>query len=117
MKRRVGSCYQRSLMSTLPHEDPRCIEENDPLVTLVIEGKPRGVSSITVARMLPAAKRRMIGPFIFLDHMGPVELSPGVGFDVRPHPHIGLSTVTYFFQGENVHRDSLGTVQKNFPEI
>jgi redox-sensitive bicupin YhaK (pirin superfamily) len=57
----------------------------------------------------------MIGPFIFLDHMGPVELAPGVGFDVQPHPHIGLSTVTYFLAGENVHRDSLGTVQTNAP--
>ncbi len=102
-------------MSTYPHHDPACLDEAAPLVDLVIEGKPRGVDSITVARLLPAAQRRMIGPFIFLDHMGPVELAPGVGFDVRPHPHIGLSTVTYFLQGENVHRDSLGTVQTNVP--
>jgi redox-sensitive bicupin YhaK (pirin superfamily) len=82
---------------------------------LVIEGQPRGVGTITVARVLPTRKRRMVGPIIFLDHMGPVELAPGAGFDVRPHPHIGLSTVTYFLAGENVHRDSLGTVQVNRP--
>lgn len=70
---------------------------------------------MTVVRMLPSPRRRMIGPFVFLDHMGPVELAPGVGFDVPPHPHIGLSTVTYFIAGENVHRDSLGTVQVNRP--
>jgi redox-sensitive bicupin YhaK (pirin superfamily) len=80
-------------------------------VELVIEGRPRDVGSLTVARVLPSAKRRMVGPFIFIDHMGPVELAPGVGFDVRPHPHIGLSTVTYLFAGEQVHRDSLGNEQ------
>jgi len=84
-------------------------------IELVIEGRPRPVGTMTVARLLPSPRRRMIGPFIFLDHMGPVELPPGVGFDVKPHPHIGLSTVTYFLAGENVHRDSLGTVQPNAP--
>lgn len=84
-------------------------------VELVLEGKPRGVGTITVARLLPAAQRRLVGPFIFLDHMGPVTLAPGAGFDVLPHPHIGLSTVTYFLAGENVHRDNLGTVQINRP--
>jgi redox-sensitive bicupin YhaK (pirin superfamily) len=81
----------------------------------VIEGRPRGVGSTTVARLLPSPRRHTVGPFIFLDHLGPVELAPGVGFDVRPHPHIGLSTVTYFLAGANVHRDSLGTVQVNRP--
>jgi len=84
-------------------------------IELVIEGRARDVGTITVARLLPSPRRRMVGPFIFVDHMGPVELAPGVGFDVRPHPHIGLSTVTYFLAGENVHRDSLGTVQVNRP--
>ena len=65
----------------------------------MIEGRARPVGSITVARLLPALHRRMVGPFIFIDHMGPVEIPPGVGFDVRPHPHIGLSTVTYFLAG------------------
>jgi redox-sensitive bicupin YhaK (pirin superfamily) len=102
-------------MSTLPDHDPRCIDEGSRAIELVIEGRPRGVDSITVARLLPAPQRRMVGPFIFVDHMGPVTVPPGVGFDVRPHPHIGLSTVTYFLDGENVHRDSLGSVQKNVP--
>jgi redox-sensitive bicupin YhaK (pirin superfamily) len=103
-------------MSTLPANDPECVAAAaDHAIDLVVEGRPRGVGTITVARLLPAAKRRMVGPFIFLDHMGPIVLEPGVGFDVRPHPHIGLSTVTYFLAGENVHRDSLGTVQVNRP--
>jgi redox-sensitive bicupin YhaK (pirin superfamily) len=64
-----------------------------------------------VRRVLPAAQRRMVGPFVFFDHMGPTVLRAGTGLDVRPHPHIGLATVTYLFEGEIVHRDSLGTVQ------
>ena len=64
-----------------------------------------------VRRALPDAKRRTIGPFVFFDEMGPTRLAPGHGLDVRPHPHIGLATVTYLFEGEIMHRDSLGTVQ------
>src|ERR1041384_6137570 len=103
-------------MSTLPANEPRCADPSDVrAIELVIEARPRDVGTVTVARVLPSPKRRMVGPFIFLDHMGPVVLEPGAGFDVRPHPHIGLSTVTYLFAGENVHRDSLGTVQVNRP--
>ncbi|PJI39110.1 pirin family protein [Ferrovibrio sp.] len=65
----------------------------------------------TVRRVLPYAKRRHVGPFVFFDHMGPVQFAPGQGLDVRPHPHIGLATVTYLFEGEIMHRDSLGVVQ------
>jgi redox-sensitive bicupin YhaK (pirin superfamily) len=65
----------------------------------------------TVRRALPAIKARGVGPFIFLDEMGPVEFAPGQGLDVRPHPHIGLATVTYLFDGAIEHRDSLGTMQ------
>ncbi len=64
-----------------------------------------------VRRALPAAERRMVGPFIFLDQMGPTVLRPGVGLDVRPHPHIGLATVTWLIEGEILHRDSLGNIQ------
>src|SRR3954454_9125270 len=64
-----------------------------------------------VRRALPDARRRSVGPFVFFDQMGPVALAPGNGLDVRPHPHIGLATVTYLFEGEILHRDSLGTVQ------
>lgn len=86
-----------------------------PAIELVIEGRARDLGGFVVARVLPAPHRRMVGPFVFLDHFGPVELAPGAGFDVRPHPHIGLSTVTYGLAGENVHRDNLGTVQLNRP--
>jgi redox-sensitive bicupin YhaK (pirin superfamily) len=65
----------------------------------------------TVRRVLPYAKRRMVGPFVFFDHFGPTVFRNGQGLDVRPHPHIGLATVTYLFEGEILHRDSLGTVQ------
>jgi redox-sensitive bicupin YhaK (pirin superfamily) len=85
------------------------------LVDVIVEGKPRPVGSMTVARVLPSLRRRAVGPFVFVDHMGPITLDPGVGFDVRPLPHIGLSTVTYFYEGENVHRDSLGNVRTNVP--
>jgi redox-sensitive bicupin YhaK (pirin superfamily) len=64
-----------------------------------------------VRRVLPSSKRRMVGPFVFLDEMGPVRLAPGAGLDVRPHPHIGLATVTYLFDGEILHQDSLGVRQ------
>jgi redox-sensitive bicupin YhaK (pirin superfamily) len=69
----------------------------------------------TVQRVLPAAQRRMVGPFVFFDQFGPVEFAAGRGIDVRPHPHIGLATVTYLFAGEIVHRDSLGFVQPIAP--
>lgn len=98
-------------------EDSDCIEcDAVSAVELIIDGRPRGVGTLQVARVLPSPKRRMLGPFTFLDHMGPAVLPPGQGFDVPPHPHIGLSTVTYFLEGENLHRDSLGTVQVNRAE-
>jgi len=64
-----------------------------------------------VRRALPSSQRRMVGPFVFFDQMGPTVLRAGTGLDVRPHPHIGLATVTYLFEGEIIHRDSLGTTQ------
>jgi redox-sensitive bicupin YhaK (pirin superfamily) len=64
-----------------------------------------------VRRALPSAHRRMVGPFVFFDQMGPTAFGPGNGLDVRPHPHIGLATVTYLLEGEILHRDSLGSVQ------
>lgn len=68
-----------------------------------------------VRRLLPAASQRAIGPFIFFDHMGPVDVRPSDNFDVRPHPHINLATVTYLFEGAMMHRDSLGSVQRIEP--
>jgi redox-sensitive bicupin YhaK (pirin superfamily) len=78
---------------------------------LVINAKTRDILGFPVRRALPAIERRMVGPFVFLDQMGPTRLGPGQQLDVRPHPHIGLSTMTYLFEGEILHRDSLGTVQ------
>ncbi len=86
-------------------------EQGGDPVELIIEGRRRDIGGFEVRRILPFAKRRMVGPFIFLDEMGPAELPAGQGIDVRPHPHIGLSTVTYLFAGEIMHRDSLGVVQ------
>jgi redox-sensitive bicupin YhaK (pirin superfamily) len=75
----------------------------------------RSIDTFEVHRLLPAFPQKMIGPFIFFDHMGPAELAPGQGLDVRPHPHIGLATVTYLFEGAILHRDSLGSVQRIVP--
>lgn len=78
---------------------------------LVINAKARDIAGFPVRRALPAIERRMVGPFVFLDQMGPTRLAPGQRLDVRAHPHIGLSTMTYLLEGEILHRDSLGTVQ------
>ena len=80
-------------------------------IELVIPGRARDIGGFEVRRVLPVAGHRMVGPFIFFDEMGPKEFEPGTGIDVRPHPHIGLATVTYLVTGEIMHRDSLGTVQ------
>ncbi len=84
-------------------------------IELVIEPRPRDIGSFEVRRVLPHAKRRLVGPFIFFDHMGPAEFGPGPGIEVRPHPHIGLATVTYLFDGAILHRDSLGSHQRIEP--
>jgi redox-sensitive bicupin YhaK (pirin superfamily) len=68
-----------------------------------------------IRRFLPSIERRAVGPFVFMDHFGPVTQQPGDSFDVRPHPHIGLATVTYLFEGAMMHRDSLGSVQRIEP--
>jgi redox-sensitive bicupin YhaK (pirin superfamily) len=77
----------------------------------IIDARPRDVGGVKVRRLLPSRSRRLVGPFIFLDHMGPVTFAPGKGVDVPPHPHIGLATVTYLLDGELIHRDSLGSHQ------
>jgi redox-sensitive bicupin YhaK (pirin superfamily) len=79
------------------------------MLEMVIDGNRKDLGhGLMVSRMLPVIAKRMIGPFVFLDHMGPAQFAPGHGMDVRPHPHIGLSTVTFLFDGEFVHRDNLG---------
>ncbi len=90
--------------------EPECHSDRG-VVELVIDSRPRDLGGFTVRRLLPVAQRRMVGPFVFFDHLGPADLPPGKGLDVRPHPHIGLATVTYLFEGEIIHRDSLGVKQ------
>lgn len=89
---------------------PRTVPRTEPIAR-VIEPRARDLGGLEVRRVLPAAECRMIGPFIFFDHMGPALFPAGQGMDVRPHPHVCLATVTYLFEGELMHRDSLGFVQ------
>jgi redox-sensitive bicupin YhaK (pirin superfamily) len=85
-------------------------------IELQLNGQEKDLGGgFTVRRLLPAAKRRSVGPFIFFDHFGPVTEMPGDNHDVRPHPHIGLATVTYLFEGAMMHRDSLGVEQRIEP--
>jgi len=97
-------------MSFFPGKDPKAGDAYacDAIADVVV---PRTVDlgDFAVRRALPSARTRLVGPFIFFDHFGPAEFRAGQGLDVRPHPHIGLATVTYLFDGEIVHRDSLGT--------
>ncbi|MCY1010953.1 pirin family protein [Nannocystis pusilla] len=86
-------------------------DSEETAVELEIAARPRRLDAFEVGRVLPAPARRMVGPFAFFDHMGPAHLEAGLGMDVRPHPHIGLATVTYLFEGEILHRDSLGSLQ------
>jgi redox-sensitive bicupin YhaK (pirin superfamily) len=92
----------------------RAIEDRrhlDTVVDLVVGPRPRLLEGFTVNRVWPVPRRRLIGPFIFLDHLMPADLPAGTGFDVPPHPHIGLATVTWLFEGELMHADSLGVRQ------
>jgi redox-sensitive bicupin YhaK (pirin superfamily) len=103
-------------MSVLPATDPACSDSSlTPAIATIIDGRPRDLGGFSVQRVLPAIARRMVGPFTFFDQMGPAVFGAGAGIDVRPHPHIGLATVTYLFEGEIVHRDSLGSHQSIRP--
>lgn len=88
---------------------------NDTGMETLIIPRASDIGGFRVQRALPSARRRMVGPFVFFDQMGPEILAPGRGLDVAPHPHIGLATVTYLFEGEILHRDSLGSVQRISP--
>jgi redox-sensitive bicupin YhaK (pirin superfamily) len=99
-------------MSVTTHAEPKCTQVAEPTVELHIEGQTRSLGDgFSVRRLLPSVARRMVGPFIFVDHFGPLTMPAGHGLDVRPHPHINLSTVSYLFEGEILHRDSLGSEQ------
>ena len=97
-------------MSFLKDKDPRPGDAPAcEAIELMIVPRSVDLGGFSVRRALPHSKRRMVGPFIFFDHFGPAEFRSGQGIDVRPHPHIGLATVTFLFDGEIMHRDSLGT--------
>jgi redox-sensitive bicupin YhaK (pirin superfamily) len=81
----------------------------------IVSGRERDLGGFSVRRVLPAGGLQMVGPFIFFDHLGPADLPPGDGINVRPHPHIALATVTYLFSGALLHRDSLGSLQEIRP--
>ena len=95
-------------MSTLSNSGENQIET-------VVVPRTSDLGGFSVRRAIPSAQRRTVGPFVFLDHMGPVEFDAGSGIDVRPHPHIGLSTVTYLYEGSMVHRDGAGNTQTILP--
>ena len=97
-------------MSFFPGKDPVAGDAYQcDAISQVIVPRTVDLGDFAVRRALPSARTRMVGPFIFFDHFGPAEFHAGNGLDVRPHPHIGLATVTYLFDGEIMHRDSLGT--------
>jgi redox-sensitive bicupin YhaK (pirin superfamily) len=88
------------------------MKEATTILDVALQGRTRELTrGVTVRRLLPSAARFMVGPFIFFDHFGPLRMDPGAGLDVRPHPHINLATVTYLFEGEILHRDSIGSEQ------
>ncbi len=92
----------------LPQPDQELL---DPLIIDTLSATEKDLGGLVVRRLFPVIGRKNVGPFVFFDHFGPVDFAPGEGMDVRPHPHIGLSTVTFLFKGEILHRDSLGVVQ------
>jgi redox-sensitive bicupin YhaK (pirin superfamily) len=103
-------------MSWLPDKDPVLGDKRScDALDVVIVPRVRDLGGFTVRRALPHGKRQMVGPFIFFDQMGPVQLVAGQGMDVRPHPHIGLATVTYLFDGRVMHRDSEGNAREILP--
>jgi len=98
-------------MSLTGSADPDHVDCDTVAFATVIKPRPRVIDGFPVARALPTSQRRLVGPFCFLDHLGPADLAPGHAMDVRPHPHIGLATVSYLFDGEVMHRDNLGSAQ------
>ncbi len=99
-------------MSWQPTIEPKCIIDQTPLpIDALIVPRRRDVGGFDVMRALPSTERQGVGPFVFLDQFGPLQLIQGRSLEVRPHPHIGLATVTYLITGKIMHRDSLGTVQ------
>ncbi|MBN7797656.1 pirin family protein [Parahaliea mediterranea] len=92
-------------------EQPCDLDSDCGAIEMIIKPREKDLGGFTVRRVLPVVGRKMVGPWIFFDHMGPVDFPPGQGINVRPHPHVNLATVTYLFEGEILHRDSLGSLQ------
>jgi redox-sensitive bicupin YhaK (pirin superfamily) len=97
-------------MSKFAAHEPLC-KKHDDAIRVLVRGRSKDLGGFCVRRVLPASMARSVGPFVFFDEMGPADFPEGQGINVRPHPHIGLATVTYLFEGEILHRDSLGYVQ------
>ncbi len=105
------------MSNTTPEIEIECdVLTSCPSIELLLQPKDKDLGGFSVRRLIPTKERRQIGPWVFFDHMGPATFRPGDGVNVRPHPHIGLATVTYLFEGEILHRDSLGTEQAIYPE-
>src|ERR1700678_4328208 len=103
-------------MSWMPSSDPVLGDKQScDALELVVVPRVRDLGGFSVRRALPQVKRQMVGPFIFFDQMGPAQFLAGQGMDVRPHPHIGLATVTYLFEGSIFHRDSEGNALEIAP--
>jgi len=97
-------------MSKFAANKPAC-KKYGGVIRVLVRGRSKDLGGFCVRRVLPASMARSVGPFVFFDEMGPADFSEGQGINVRPHPHIGLATVTFLFEGEILHRDSLGYVQ------
>lgn len=94
------------------NDEQKCdLDTSCSAIELLIQPKDKDLGGFSVRRLLPTKERKMVGPWIFFDHMGPAQFSADNGVNVRPHPHINLATVTYLFEGEILHRDSLGSYQ------
>lgn len=105
------------MSNTLAQVEQPCSATVSPCdaVEMTLEPREKDLGGFSVRRLLPTAQRKMVGPWIFFDHMGPASFPAGRGIEVRPHPHIGIATVTYLFEGEILHRDSLGSLQPIIP--
>ena len=101
------------MSNTLANAEQPCEATVSPCsaVEVILKPRDKDLGGFSVRRLLPTARRKMVGPWIFFDHMGPARFPAGNGINVRPHPHIGIATVTYLFDGEILHRDSLGSLQ------
>ncbi|MDF1821689.1 MAG: pirin family protein [Alcanivoracaceae bacterium] len=99
------STYEQQL------EQPCTFRDGCGAINVIVEPRDKDLGGLTVRRALPSQRLRSVGPWVFFDHMGPAVFAPGEGINVRPHPHINLATVTYLFEGEILHRDSLGSLQ------